>query len=604
MVRSGAVDVPALGRMADAMARRGPDGEGVWNDDDAGLAFRRLAIIDLDERSNQPLHLGDLHLVFNGEIYNYIELREELRGLGHRFLTEGDGEVLLHAWAQWGEAALERLNGMFAFAVWEAARRRLTLSVDRFAEKPLFFVEAADRLVFASSVWALKAADPALGSPDPVATERFLALGKTPQLPATFYADIKRLPPAHLAVWTPSTGISMRRWWEPRRVEVPQDPASAAEQLASLLSDSVSLRLRSDVPVGTSLSGGLDSSSILAITSQLSPEHRRHAFTATFPGFARDEWGYAEAAARSARATEHHAVQPTMDELFDDLPTLVADQEEPFGSTSIYAQWRVMRCAHEQGVTVLLDGQGADELFGGYAGIEGWALRSQGVRATVAGLLRDRRAAESVGVAYMSGRAPAALARRYRLRAASPYVHPNIARAAAGYAAEAHIDWGAGSSPLRRELLTQAFQTSLPHLCRFADKDSMAFSVEVRLPFLDPRVAEFALSIPPVLLWREGTTKRLLRDAMRGRVPDVILDRRDKVGYETPQDRWFGSEAGMARIAEILLDAGASAGHVRAEVERDLGAGAWRDTPGIWRALNVELWLTALRTVPTMELVR
>src|SRR5438067_379730 len=202
IITSGPVDVPALGRMADAMTTRGPDGEGIWYDDEAGFAFRRLAIIDLNERSNQPLHLGDLHLVFNGEIYNYIELREELRGLGRRFVTEGDGEVLLHAWAQWGKGALDRLNGMFAFAVWDAIQRSLTLAVDRFAEKPLFFAEEPERLIFGSSVWALRAADPSLGTPDPIATGRFLALGKTPQLPDTFYADIRRLPPAHVAVWT------------------------------------------------------------------------------------------------------------------------------------------------------------------------------------------------------------------------------------------------------------------------------------------------------------------------------------------------------------------------------------------------------------------
>ncbi len=585
------------------MARRGPDGEGTWHDDGVGLAFRRLAIIDLDERSNQPLHLGDLHLVFNGEIYNYIELRAELKRLGHRFVTEGDGEVLLHAWAQWGEGALERLNGMFAFAVWDAGRHRLTLAVDRFAEKPLYFADGPGRLLFASSVWALRAADPSLGTPDELATDRFLALGKTPQLPATFYADVKRLPPAHMAAWTAATGLTMRRWWEPRPVDVPRDANTAAEQLASLLDDSVALRLRSDVPVGTSLSGGIDSSSILDMTARLSPAHDRHAFTATFPGFARDEWAYAEEVARSAGVTEHHAVEPTMEELFDDLPALVADQEEPFGSTSIYAQWRVMRRARESGVVVLLDGQGADELFGGYGGIDGWVLRSQGMRAAVGGLLRDRRTAESLAVAYANGRAPAALARRYRLRAASPYVEETVARVSADYAAEAHVDWSRGSSPLRRELLTQAFSTSLPHLCRFADKDSMAFSIEVRLPFLDPRVAEFALSLPPEFLWRDGTTKWLLRRAMRGRVPDLVLDRRDKVGYETPQERWFGSSEGRERVAEILLDAGSRGPHVRAEVARDLEAGAWRDTPGIWRAVNLELWLAALRAAPSEVLV-
>jgi asparagine synthase (glutamine-hydrolysing) len=358
--------------------------------------------------------------------------------------------------------------------------------------------------------------------------------------------------------------------------------------------------LRSDVPVGTSLSGGLDSSAILAITSRVSPGQGRHAFTATFPGFARDEWSYAEAAAVSARTAGHHAVRPTVDELFDDLAALVAGQEEPFGSTSIYAQWRVMRCAREAGVVVLLDGQGADELFGGYAGMAGWAVRSQGPRAVLGELLRNPGSIQSVGVAYASGRAPSALARRYRMRRASPYVEPGAAKAAAAHPDYAHVQWSVGSSPLRRELLTQTFRTSLPHLCRFADKNSMAFSVEVRLPFLDPRVAEFALSLPSNVLWREGVSKWLLRESMRGFVPAAVVDRRDKVGYETPQDHWFASSDGRARIAEILLDRGVRAPVRRAEIERDLRSGDWRDTAGIWRAMNVELWLDALASRPTI----
>lgn len=584
--------------MADAMVSRGPDGEGIWDDGEAGLAFRRLAIIDLHERSNQPLHLGDLHLVFNGEIYNYLELREELRRLGHRFVTQGDGEVLLHAWAEWGEAALERLNGMFALAVWDGATHRLTLAVDRFAEKPLFIFEGRDRLMFASSVWALRAADPSVGVPDTVATERFLALGTMPSLPATFFADIRRLPPAHVAVWRPGGGLAMRCWWRPRTVEVPADPATAAEQLRSLLTDAVALRLRSDVPVGTSLSGGLDSSSILALTAVLSPGSGRHAFTATFPGFARDEWRYAAEAADGASVSEHHAVQPAMEELFDHLPQLVADQEEPFGSTSIYAQWRVMRAAREAGVVVLLDGQGADELLGGYPGSAGWVLRAAGIRAVVNGLMRSPRVARSVAVAYATGRAPETLARRYRSRAGSPYANPTVVREAAGHPTEAHLDWTVGDGPLRAELMTEVFCTSLPQLCRYADRSSMASSVEVRLPFLDPHLAEFALSLPPGLLWRDGISKHVLRESARGIVPDSVLARRDKVAYETPESRWLGSADGRAQIAEILLDRESRGPHSRAEVERDLAAGGWRSTAGIWRAVNVELWLAALSRVP------
>ena len=448
LVGPGQADVAALERMATTMVHRGPDGQGIWCENDVGFAFRRLAIIDLHERSNQPLHLDDLHLVFNGEIYNYIELRDELRGRGHRFVTEGDAEVLLHAWAEWGESALERLNGMFAFAVWDKRSRRLSMAVDRFAEKPLFFHEAGRNLMFASDVRALRAARRSVGQPDDGATAAFLAFGKLPALPATFFADVSRLPPAHIAHWTYEGGLSIRRWWDPKIVEIPRDLEAAARQLRELLREAVALRLRSDVPVGTSLSGGVDSSTVVGIVSEVAGNQGRHAFTATFPGFERDEWSYAEAAASAAGVDLHHAVRPQIAELLADLETLVADQEEPFGSTSIYAQWRVMRAAREAGVVVLLDGQGADELFGGYPGIEGLALRSQGARKALAAALRNGHRAQQVGRAYAYGRTPHTAARLLNLRQASPYVGRDTAQSAVNVI-DAPADWVSEGSPIK-----------------------------------------------------------------------------------------------------------------------------------------------------------
>ncbi len=594
IVGAGRPDVETLERMAGAMVHRGPDGQGVWRSEEVGFAFRRLAIIDLDERSNQPLHLGALHVVFNGEIYNYLELREQLRGLGHRFQTEGDGEVLLHAWAEWGEGALDRLNGMFAFGVWDEVRRRLTIAVDPFAEKPLLYRSIGEGLAFASDVRALKAVDPAIGSPDEGRIRDFVALGALPELPQTFFSDVHRLPPAHLARWERG-GLSLRRYWRPGLVAVPSDPAAAAERLRELLSDSVRLRLRSDVPVGTSLSGGVDSSAIVTVCAHLAGEHVRHAFTATFPGFERDEWGYAEEVARAADVTTHHAVRPRAQELLEDLELLVRDQQEPFAGTSIYAQWRVTRAAREAGVVVLLDGQGGDELFGGYSGVAGWALRAAGPRAALSALAKDRAVAGELAVAYAVGRTPRALARRHRLRRASPYVTQEIARAAAAVD-RLPADWRQTRSPLRRELLTQAFHTSLPNLCRYGDRNSMAHSVEMRMPFLDRRVAEYAISLPPGEVFKDGVTKRALRAALRGWVPDRVLDRREKVGYETPERTWFEDPAGRERIAQVVLDpsARASGRYDQAALECDYAAGSWRDVSAVWRVLNVELWLRSL----------
>jgi asparagine synthase (glutamine-hydrolysing) len=587
-------DAGELGAMAAVMAHRGPDGEGVWRDDVAGLAFRRLAIIDLDERSNQPLHLGPLHLVFNGEIYNYRELREELRGLGREFVTEGDGEVLLHAWDAWGEEALDRVNGMFAFAVWHDRRRTLTLAADPFGEKPLYWTKDGERLVFGSDIRAILQAVPGRGRAHDDVLAAYLGLGRMPPVDESFFAGVRRLPAAHVLRFAAGRETVVR-YWSPRRVAVPGTYPEAAELLRGELLDSIRLRLRSDVPVGTSLSGGVDSSAIVCLSAELAGDHRRHAFTARFSGYERDEWRYAHAVADAAGVVEHHPVEPSPAELLEDLDALVRDQEEPFGGLSIYAQWRVMRRAREAGVTVLLDGQGADELFGGYEGIGGWATRARGRRATARALAGGGAARAEVARAVGAELLPEAVRRRHRRGLCSPYVAPAVAADAARrpVPAAAGAD---GSSPLRRELLRQAFHTSLPELLRYADRDSMAHSREARLPFLDRRIAELALSLPPQFLVRGGVRKAILRDAVRGTVPDVVLDRRDKVGFEPPQESWLNDGAVMARIADVVLDPGARAGELfdRAALEADVREGRWRDPRAAWRVLNLELWLAAL----------
>jgi asparagine synthase (glutamine-hydrolysing) len=575
--------------MAASMAHRGPDGQGVWCEEEAGLAFRRLAIIDLDPRSDQPQHLEHLHLVFNGEIYNYLELREQLRGMGHRFHTEGDGEVLLHAWLQWGDGALERVNGMFAFGVWDSRERALTLASDPFGEKPLYWTTAGGRLTFASDMRAILQVEPSLGAPDESALAPFVALGLLPGIERTFFAAIARLPGGHLLRWHAGEIETARYWW-PRETEAPATYEQAVETLRELLSDSIRLRLRADVPVGTSLSGGIDSSAIVALSAQLAGEHTRHAFTASFPGFARDEWSRAHEVAQKSNVVEHHRVCPAAAELLDDLDRLVLDQEEPFMTTSIYAQWRVMAAAREAGVTVLLDGQGADELFGGYDVSGGWALQSIGAGSAVRGLITgparlDR--AKALGFDTL----PRALARRYRRLAASPYASQE-AIAAAVVIEPPSVP---GRSPLQRELLREAIHTSLPGLLRFADRDSMAHSREVRLPFLDRRIAEFALSLPADFLYRGGVTKSVLRDAVSDLVPASVLQQREKIRFETPEQAWFSMPAFLQRAREVLLDPA-----IRADglydfdaIDADARAGRWRNAPALWRAMNVELWRSA-----------
>jgi asparagine synthase (glutamine-hydrolysing) len=578
--------------MAQAMAHRGPDDQHTWSDGVCGLSFRRLAIIDIDPRSSQPQSLGPLRLIFNGEIYNYRELRDELQTLGHSFTTEGDAEVLLHAWSQWGEGALDRVNAMFALAVWDEEERSLTLASDPFGEKPLYYVERDGGLVFGSDIRAVMCATP-LGGADLEAAGAFVARGLVPSPGASFFANVKRLPGAHLLRWKDGRS-QVRRYWAPQPVDAPADYEDAVALLRELLLDSIRIRLRSDVPVATSLSGGIDSAAVVALSAELAGDHRRHAFTASFPGFERDEWAYAQASAEAAGVVQHHRVEPTADGLLADLETIVRDQEEPFGSTAIYAQWCVFKAAREAGVVVLLDGQGADELFGGYEDLVLKAMRARGARGVQQGLAAhgpERDWLASVASSSAVGRsALKALGRRV----GSPYA-TDVSHKSAAQSQSVQGDFKGNGDVLRNELLTETFVTSLPPLLRYADRDSMAHSREVRLPFLDRRIAELAFSVPGEFLYRNGVTKSILRDAVRGSVPQVILDRRDKVAFQPPQTRWLSEPAWVERIADVLLDPGAAGADLydRAPIEADARSGHWRDPAALWRALSVELWLQA-----------
>jgi asparagine synthase (glutamine-hydrolysing) len=590
-------DEQTLARMAEAMAHRGPDDQQTWSDDVCGLAFRRLAVIDLHPRSSQPLHLGDLHLAFNGEIYNYRELREELRGLGHQFVTEGDGEVILHAWRAWGEAALDRMNGMFAMALWDAAASTLTLASDPFGEKPLYYVEQPGRLVFASDIRAiLHAAD--AGGPNDEALAAFVAREQSPDPAASFFRSVRRLPGANLLRWSDGRA-SVRRYWTPAELEAPRTYDEAVAELRELLVDSIRIRLRSDVPVGTSLSGGIDSSTIATLIAQLDANHRRHAFTASFAGSSADERHYADLAANAAAVIEHHIIEPQPASFLEDLEQVVRDQEEPFGSAAIYAQWCVFRAARETGVVVLLDGQGADELFGGYEGQVREALRPRGAAAVARGLASrgpERQAALASVNAHPAGRL---MLRALGRVIGSPYASRDAAHVASSHPPPQPAFMSRGGA-LRQELVSETFVTSLPMLLRYADRDSMAHSREVRLPFLDRRIAEFAFSLPADFLYRDGVTKSVLRDAARDLVPSEILARRDKLAFGPPQDAWLASREWQTRVAQLLLDRDAlgAALYDRSAIEADLRRGKWRDSRAVWRLLSVELWLRAFSDVP------
>jgi asparagine synthase (glutamine-hydrolysing) len=628
-------DTPrVLARMTSALRHRGPDDEGyllagstgarrfrgpdtVGGIDDpplpavapdgtrVALGHRRLSIIDLSPGGHGPMGSADgrLWITFNGEIFNYIELGDELRARGHTLRTASDTEVLLSAYAEWGEDALPRLNGMFAFALYDARERSLLCVRDRFGVKPFHYWGGNGLFAFASEIKALFVHSQVPCRPDDASLSGFLVAGALDESDRTFFADVRSLPGGHCLRVDADGRIARRRWYE---LPSPSVRPATPEEFRGLLEDAVQVRLRSDVDVGTCLSGGLDSSSIVALTARLrGPEaagaHRSFSVVYPEPGLDESPFMAAVVEATGVRGT---GTTPTSSDLARDLPALVRSQDEPFPSASVYSQWRVMRLAAEAGVRVLLDGQGGDEVLGGYRYHLGPYLaetaRRRGWRAAVraiehlhanAGAARPLLAGL---LAYHALPAPEGLRRRFVDRLAShrrldpTFLDPGFHRHAGATPSVRHRPRATLLEERREGLL----RSSLPALLRYEDRNSMAFSVEARTPFLDFRLVERALALPASSLVRDGWTKAILRDSMKGVLPDCVRLRRDKLGFATPEARWLREIASEVR-AWLGPDA-RTAGILRPEV-----LAAWRaepderlaGRPGLWRVLSVELWL-------------
>jgi asparagine synthase (glutamine-hydrolyzing) len=561
-------------------------------------------------------------LVHNGEIYNYLELSAGLRELGETIGSETDTEVILAAYRVWGIDAVARFNGMFAFALWDADRKRLILARDRMGVKPLYIRRTAHALAFASEPAALLAgrpidsADNWIPEPHVGAVRDFLMRGLTDHSLQTFFDGIVALAPGHLLIVDGESETTVRYWGPPalgedvrfavRGIEKERDRA-LVDEFTDLFDSSVRLRLRSDVPIGTCLSGGLDSSSIVATVADIvsaGASRQNHeqvprlAFHARFPADGIDESAFAEAVASRSGVRLIHRT-PSGDPLLAAILPVLRAQGEPYGGASINAQYAVMSAAHDEGLKVLLDGQGADELLGGY-------LRYLGVRA--AGLLRsgdplgalsEMRNQVARGTMSPSGAIASAI------RGAVPGGTVEAVRASS------RGRFGIRPGPSLRGVqplttprtmpgtllagcLWQALTTdSLPALLRYEDRNSMAFGVEARVPFLDVRLIEMAVRLPDRLRIDRGVTKAILRLAMKGRIPEEVRDRRDKLGFVAPQRSWL--TAARTEVAEVLRGGQiVERGWVGStEVDRLLvdGFSSRRASEHLWRLLITEAWL-------------
>lgn len=544
-----------------ALRHRGPDhhdyrvfrlaGRAVW------LGFTRLSIIDLSDDANQPMcsENGRYTLIFNGEIYNYIELRDELRSAGVVFHTTSDTEVLLKAWMQWGESCLERLDGMFAFVMLDILAGTLTCARDPFGIKPFFYSLEGGNFYFASEVPAILDLLPGRPAPDLQRAYDYLVHGDYDSTEHTFVEGVRHLMPSHVLTLDVAAASvrSLRKWWAPNIEQTSKFSFDdAAEAVREQFLQNIRRQLRSDVPLGAALSGGIDSSAVVCAIRYLEPDLPIHTFSYVASETAISEERWVDLVNQHVGAIPHK-VRTSAEDLARDIDDLVRTQGEPFGSTSIYAQYRVFKLAHESGITVTLDGQGADELLAGYSGYPG--LRAMSLFET--GQIGDAmRFVRSWGQSHGAGKKQiaAALARSlcpdriyqslHRLagRSVCPtWLNRRALREGGVQCAWPGVPHVADNQGRRLvEFLAASLQNSgLPSLLRHGDRNSMHFSIESRVPFLTLDLCRLLYSLPEdYLLSRQGETKHVFRAAMRGIVPDAVLNRHDKIGFATPEQRW------------------------------------------------------------------
>lgn len=624
----------AVETMRDAVAHRGPDGFGLYEDEHLALGQRRLAIIDLTDAGKQPFpnDSGSLQLVWNGEIYNYVELRKELEQLGHRFRSASDTEVIVRGWEQWGEKVLERLNGMFAIALWARPERKLYLARDRGGEKPLHmgWLEGKDggprRFAFASELRSILAC-PLVQRPrpSPLGIARFLAYEYVPA-PGSPLEGLEKLGAGEALELDLATGKTRRwRYWEPNygtdaRGKLALSLEEAKERLRELLEASVRIRLRSDVPLGIFLSGGVDSSTVAALARRLLGSAELRTFSIGFEEKAFDESSHARKVARHL-GTRH--VEETVSEktLLEVLPQVLAHQDEPLADSSLLPTTLVSRLARRE-VTVVLGGDGGDELFCGYDPFKAWTASRlyelvpsfvhSGVALPLARALPSSR--EKVGLDFKAQRFLRGAVRPRPLRLASwmgafeagelaALLAPDVRRAVESdlaperlYAPTIHAWEAAGPAGTVGDVDRQSsvyLRTYLPDgVLQKVDRASMSCALETRAPLLDPEVMDFAFRLPEGLKYRRLETKRVLKALARELVPPEVIDR-PKQGFAIPLRRWLSGPL-RPLVEETLAPERVKSGGLLdpAAVARllALNAEGRADQRQIWTLLVLETW--------------
>lgn len=587
------------------MVHRGPDGEGVFANGHVSLLSRRLAIIDL-KTGDQPIYNEDQTIVTvsNGEIYNYKQLRKELEDLGHKFKTLSDTEVIVHAYEQWGESCFDKFNGMFGTAIYDSNKDKLVLARDHFGIKPIYFSILANKnLVFASEIKPLLNSKLIKTKPNEKVLYRYLRYRVHDDSPETFFENIYRLMPGQ---YLTIKGTNIANGYFSKLEEELKTLASTKNKVANhkdmiaefkkQLIEAIKLRLIADVPVGTCLSGGLDSSTVVSVVNKLLKDKTEEArsvgnvqstFSAVFPGSSNDEEKYIDELMilikKGDGKIKSFKVQPKVEDFFDEIEDFVRAQEEPTISTGPYAQFAVMREAKDH-VKVLLDGQGADEMMAGYLPYYFVYLRQLSKQRRFLTLFTETISSIDVIGKYLRLKISSTLRPSKSMKFLNKAFNKKNSREI----------YQTNNSSLKLRLIQDIFYDSLPSLLRYEDKNSMRFSIEGRVPFLDINLIKLIFNLPDEAIIKLGWNKNILRDATKDLLPKLIRKRRNKIGFTTPEEEWFMRMKN--RIYSIFLSPSfASRPYFnQANVLKGFQKfieGKNTDTLLFWRLLNVELWL-------------
>ncbi|MCB0431130.1 MAG: asparagine synthase (glutamine-hydrolyzing) [Flavobacteriales bacterium] len=570
--------------MMDLIAHRGPDGEGMLVEGTVALGHRRLAILDLSDAGAQPMTFGDLSIVHNGEIYNYLEIKEELGRYGHIFHTHTDTEVILAAYAQWGDRCVDHFNGMWAFAILDRNKHRLFCSRDRFGIKPFYYLQTQQRLCFGSEIRQLLACSESR-TVHPSVLADYLVLGLEEHTENTFFSGVLRLMPGHnMSVDLRSGRVEVHAYYHIRVLSdvAKMNERDAVQSYKELLMSSIRLRLRSDVPVGTCLSGGLDSSVVATLAAGLHKEKSTEPFraiTAKSTEKANDESGYAQMVAQKSNL-DWRVCEPGQNDFDALLDEVVKLQEEPFGSPSIIMQYFVMKAAREAGLVVMLDGQGGDETLLGYERYYPAAARTRNAMGRASFMIQAAR--------HSRISLPSMLA--YQVYFSMPEVRWRRQRTRYSFVksewldrADANVlrEISASYANVQSLQVLELSKTQLPHLLRYEDRNSMHFAIESRLPYLDYRLVEFAVSLPLEQKIRKGWTKYALRQVAAEILPNEIAWRKHKFGFEAPASTWLQDRKQLGKWL--------AASDLVRQITNDLPVDRM-DLNQLWRLVNLAKW--------------